>query len=128
MTQKVSAQTTRPSAWGLLCDRWFLVQTEGLSITHERIGVGCGGVEAVRQRTPQFFYVLQGKAAIQVNGTELLLSRREGCLVPAGAPHRLRNGGSEELHCLVISGGEGHVADADPAADTVAGEPAPSAV
>jgi putative monooxygenase len=44
----------------------------------------------------EFLYVVAGAITVEIDGEPATVGTREGILVPKGAPHRVRNEGSEE--------------------------------
>lgn len=59
-------------------------------------------------RSRQFFYVLDGEAALELQGTVHRLCRGEGLHVPPGAAHQMRNDGASDLRFLVVSAPRSH--------------------
>ena len=57
----------------------------------------------MHQRTTQFFYVLAGELAIELNGEAHRLTPFTGLTVPTQTPHQVFNRGSEDARFLVIS-------------------------
>ncbi len=54
-------------------------------------------------RAQQFFYVLEGEAALEVEGTAHTLQAGQGLHVPPGSRHQMRNDSDTPLRFLVIS-------------------------
>ena len=51
----------------------------------------------------QFFFVLSGRAQMEVAGEVISINAGEGIHIPAEVRHRIRNVSTEELRFLVIS-------------------------
>ncbi|HEX4021823.1 MAG TPA: cupin domain-containing protein [Acidobacteriaceae bacterium] len=60
-------------------------------------------VRHLHQRSRQFFFVLAGEAALEVDGCEHQLIAHQGLEVAPGIAHQIFNRGKEDLHFLVIS-------------------------
>lgn len=89
--------------WGQNCDGWHLVQSDSLSIIYERMPPGTQEVRHFHNKAQQFFFVLEGEAALELDGKEFFIHAREGVHVPAGKPHQMFNRSSAEVFFLVIS-------------------------
>ena len=85
------------------CDGWHLHRTAELSVIEERMPPGTAEQRHLHRRSTQFFYVLTGELAIEVNGEEHRLSPNTGLIIPAGSPHQVFNHGTEDARFLVIS-------------------------
>ena len=73
--------------WGEACDGWHLVKLDELSVIRERVPPGAGETRHRHARARQFFYVLEGNAVIEVEGTRHALRAGEGLHVPPLAAH-----------------------------------------
>ena len=105
---KASTATAEHYTWGTRCDGWHLLRSDALSVIEERIPPGTGEVLHYHQRAQQFFYILSGTATFEVAGEVCIVGMREGLPIPAGAPHKISNGGAEDLWFLVISEPKAH--------------------
>ena len=85
------------------CDGWHLHRTDGLGVIEERMPPGSAERRHLHQWATQFFYVLGGELAIELNGEEHRLTPLTGLAVPAQTPHQVFNRGSEDARFLVIS-------------------------
>lgn len=99
----VSVENADHFIWGNKCDGWHLVKSAQLSVIQERVPSGCSEERHCHIKAEQFFFVLSGVAAIEVNGVVHEVNPHEGLYVPAGAPHQLRNEKADELVFIVIS-------------------------
>lgn len=99
--------TSRDSAehygWGDCCDGWYLVKNDRLNVIQERMPPGSSETRHRHRKAQQFFYVLNGEAALDLDGRVLVLHAAEGALVPAGAAHRMQNRSGRDLEFLVTS-------------------------
>ncbi|CAH9064617.1 hypothetical protein PSECIP111951_03175 [Pseudoalteromonas holothuriae] len=89
--------------WGNVCDGWHLATTKGLSVIQERLPPNAQEVRHFHHFAEQFFYILDGKAWLEVNGEQFILLSGQGMHVSANTPHQLKNTSLETLNMLVIS-------------------------
>jgi len=89
--------------WGEHCDGWHLLQSSALSVIQERVPPGGREQRHHHSRATQFFYVLTGEAAIELNGVRHIVRAQQGLTVPAGEPHQFFNLSNDDVHFLVIS-------------------------
>ncbi|HKE48136.1 MAG TPA: cupin domain-containing protein [Rhodanobacteraceae bacterium] len=94
--------------WGDACDGWHLLKLDGFSVIRERVPPGVSEVRHRHSRAGQFFYVLDGAAVIEVNGTRHALAAGQGLHVPPGAAHQFRNESAGDVHFLVVSVPKSH--------------------
>ena len=99
----ISKATAEHYPWGNGCDGWHLVKNPQLSVIQERMPVGTGEVRHFHHHAQQFFYVLAGRAVMEVDSRTIVLSAGEGTWIPAGTLHQMRNDSDAEVHFLVIS-------------------------
>ncbi len=89
--------------WGEGCDGWHLLKRQDLSVIAERVPAGVREVRHRHARARQFFYVLSGRAVIELEGREIALGEGQGLEIPPGSAHQFRNDSPGEVHFLVIS-------------------------
>jgi mannose-6-phosphate isomerase-like protein (cupin superfamily) len=56
----------------------------------------------------QFFYILQGEAALEIDGNVFILRAQQGIEVPPKVAHQFRNESGSEVRFLVISVPKAH--------------------
>lgn len=105
---KIDKQTAAHYHWGDDCDGWFLLDTANLTVIEERVPPGKGEVKHVHTKAQQFFYVLQGVANIELDGTWFALAAGQSIHIPPGIPHQLVNNQPVDLRFLVISNPKSH--------------------
>lgn len=98
-----SVETGKHYIWGDNCDGWHLVASENLSVIQERVPSGCSEVRHLHVKAEQFFYILNGQANLEVDGTIHVLNSNQGFHVPSGIPHTLSNKSGEDLEMIVVS-------------------------
>jgi len=89
--------------WGGICDGWHLVRDVELSVIEERMPPGAGERRHFHLRARQFFYVLRGDLAMEVDGRHHRLSAGEGLEIAPGEPHQASNTSQADVRFLVIS-------------------------
>lgn len=94
--------------WGERCDGWHFLKNDLLSIIHERVPAGCKEVRHLHKKSRQFFYVLNGIATIEIDGTTHRLNAGEGIEVAPEVPHQFKNTSNEDVNFLVISSPNSH--------------------
>lgn len=108
MSDVVSRATAVHYVWGGTCDGWHLLRSGDLGVIEERVPAGAGETAHLHRRARQFFYVLSGRARMELPGRTVTLSAGEGCAVEPSTPHRLANAGGEDLRFLVVSAPHSH--------------------
>jgi mannose-6-phosphate isomerase-like protein (cupin superfamily) len=85
--------------------RWLLRagETGGELVRFEMWTTPGGGVVGthVHRRSTERFEVLSGRLVLEAGHEQRVLLAGEQGVVPAGVPHRWRNGGEDELHMVV---------------------------
>jgi len=94
--------------WGEVCDGWHLLKLDGFSVIRERVPPGGAEKRHRHRHARQFFYVLDGAAAIEIDGVRHELAAGQGLHVPPGAAHRFRNESNADVHVLVVSVPKSH--------------------
>lgn len=104
----VSTANAPHYTWGRQCDGWHLLQGGDLSVIEERMPPGTAEVRHRHARARQFFYVLEGEAVLELEGTAHRLRAREGLHVPPGTAHQMRNESARDVRFLVVSSPRSH--------------------
>ena len=107
-SQPVSSASAEHYVWGDGCDGWHLVKDAKLSVIEERMPAGTSEVPHYHRQAQQFFFVLSGKAVVELEGQQLHLSAGEGVHVAPGTPHCFKNVSKQEVHFIVISAPPSH--------------------
>jgi mannose-6-phosphate isomerase-like protein (cupin superfamily) len=94
--------------WGNLCDGWHLVQRDELSIIKEKMPPGASEARHYHQKSRQFFYILTGRATMEVQDKKYFLFPSDGIEIPPLVPHKIRNESEEEMNFIVVSQPESH--------------------
>jgi mannose-6-phosphate isomerase-like protein (cupin superfamily) len=99
----VSRENGEHYVWGDGCDGGHLMKSEELSVLEERMPPGTAEVRHWHRRAQQFFYVLSGRATMEIDGKMVEVGAGEGVHIPAGVAHQMKNESGEEARFLVIS-------------------------
>jgi mannose-6-phosphate isomerase-like protein (cupin superfamily) len=99
----ISKSTAEHYIWASQCDGWHLVRNPQLSVIQERMSTGTSEVRHFHHHAQQFFYILSGKAVMEVDGRPIVVTAGEGIWIPPGTSHQMRNDSGDEVHFLVIS-------------------------
>jgi quercetin dioxygenase-like cupin family protein len=94
--------------WGQSCDGWHLLASDDLSVIEERMPPGAFEQRHRHARARQFFYVLEGEAALELEGIVHHLHRGEGLHVAPGSAHQMRNESGAEVRFMVVSSPKSH--------------------
>jgi mannose-6-phosphate isomerase-like protein (cupin superfamily) len=89
--------------WGEVCDGWHLLQNSNLSVIEERVPPGASEVPHHHTHAQQFFYILEGRAVMELAGQPILLRAGQGIAIPPGVVHRFCNDSDSEVRFLTIS-------------------------
>ena len=99
----VGAATARPSESGDGCTGWTLVALPSLHVMEEQMAAGTRERRHFHRNTTQFYYVLDGKATVEVGSTSVAVEAGQGIEIGIGDPHQIRNETDAALRFLVIS-------------------------
>jgi mannose-6-phosphate isomerase-like protein (cupin superfamily) len=106
-TRTTHAVIDRSSAahytWGDGCDGWHLLRSPTLSVIEERMPPGTSEVRHYHRAAQQFFYVLTGALAVEIDGVECSIASGQGISVTAGVPHEVRNASASDATFLIVS-------------------------
>jgi len=99
----INRATAEHYTWGQKCDGWYLVEEAHLGVIQEQMPPGTNEVRHFHQKAQQFFFILSGEAALEVEGEEVTLHSGEGLHVSSGMSHQIRNVSNCPVEFLVIS-------------------------
>jgi mannose-6-phosphate isomerase-like protein (cupin superfamily) len=103
-----SAKNAEHYLWGDGCDGWHLLNRDDVSVIQERMPLGTSEQMHYHKIARQFFFVLDGRATMDVDGERVVLGKHQGIEIPPGVSHQLRNESSEDLSFLVFSVPKSH--------------------
>lgn len=101
--KKASIDTAPHYTWGQQCDGWRLVDTPQLTIIQERMPPHTAEQLHSHEQVQQYFHVLSGQAAFDIDSTCVMVEMGEGVHIPPGHRHRILNETDQELLFIVTS-------------------------
>ena len=90
-------------SWGDNCSGWHLVKREDLSIIQEKVPPGKSEKQHYHKRGRQFFFILKGKAVIEIEGKKYYLNSNQGISIEPGKNHKFYNESEKYVIFLVIT-------------------------
>jgi mannose-6-phosphate isomerase-like protein (cupin superfamily) len=104
MTSKIiDKESVEHYFWGEKCDSWVYVDTESLSVKHERMPGGTREKLHFHSQAQQFFFILKGSATFYLEGEKVEVAEQKGLLIKPGTKHFIANETDELFEFLVIS-------------------------
>ena len=100
---KVNQNSAEEYQWGSGCLGWRLVNRTEMSVIRERMPPGTCEVRHYHLKSRQFFFILQGRARIELDGQQIALAKDDGLEIPPGVPHQIFNDAREPLEFLLVS-------------------------
>lgn len=94
--------------WGNDCDGWHLVQSDSLSIIHEKMPPGSSENLHYHNNAQQFFYILKGSAVFEVENETFKVHNGQGFYIPPKKKHRIFNESDQALEFIVTSEPKSH--------------------
>ena len=99
----VSKENSDHYVWGDNCDGWHLLKNANLHVIRESVPPGKSEKPHFHSIAQQFFFILSGKAVMELEGSDHILSIGQGIHIPAGKAHQFKNPFQEPVEFLVIS-------------------------
>jgi mannose-6-phosphate isomerase-like protein (cupin superfamily) len=103
MDERIQASGENHYLWGGICDGWHLVRNGSLSVIEERMPPDTTEQRHFHTHARQFFYVLDGELAMEIDGQLVVLGPRQGLEIAPGRPHQAMNRSGADVRFLVIS-------------------------
>lgn len=94
--------------WGDSCDGWHLLKTNSLSIIQEKMPPNTSETLHFHKNAQQFFYILKGVAAFEVEGELFDVSEKQGFHIKPNQKHKIFNKTANDLEFIVISEPKSH--------------------
>jgi mannose-6-phosphate isomerase-like protein (cupin superfamily) len=85
------------------CDGWYLVRTPELNIIEELMPPGTSEARHHHVRARQFFFVLEGKLAMEIEHHSFTVKAGEGIEIAPGQQHQAMNRSKVPLRIMVTS-------------------------
>ncbi len=108
MSLAVGRSNAESYQWGQASSGWHLLKSEQLSIIEELVPPGDCESRHFHRKSQQFFYVLEGVATIEIDGSTVDVHAGYGLHVPALSVHQLFNHSTMDLRFIVVSNPESH--------------------
>ena len=89
--------------WGGVCDGWHFVKRQDMSVIAERVPPGARETRHFHPTARQFFYILSGRATIEIDGDRVVLEVGQGVEIAPGVAHQFINDSPDDVHFLVVS-------------------------
>jgi mannose-6-phosphate isomerase-like protein (cupin superfamily) len=89
--------------WGDNCDGWRLLDSDSLSVIHERMPAGTREKKHYHRKAQQFFFMLSGEAKFYFDEEPVTVKAQQGIHIPAGTKHFISNESGSDIEFLVIS-------------------------
>ena len=99
----IHKETAEHYSRGNGCDGWRLVKRTDVSVIQETMPLGSNEIRHLHRQAWQFFFVLRGKATLEINQKVFVLKTFHRMEVLPGVPHQIFNESEQELEILVIS-------------------------
>ncbi|MDO9374057.1 MAG: cupin domain-containing protein [Ferruginibacter sp.] len=101
--EKITPGNSGHYKWGMDCDGWHLLKNERLSVIQEKMPPGTFEQIHFHATAQQLFFILEGTATFELNGSEVVVGPRESIHIPPGDVHKISNNSTCDLEFLVIS-------------------------
>lgn len=89
--------------WGNGCDGWVLVDTETLSVKHERMPPQTAEALHYHEKAQQFFFILKGISTFEVENERIEVEEGKGIHIIPGKKHRIINNTAEDIEFILSS-------------------------
>ena len=99
----VSIDNAEHYVWGEVCDGWYLLKRDDMSVIQEL--VPAGGMEMMHYHTMarQFFYILEGQGSMTFEDQTVILEKGQGIEIAPLVKHQFKNHSNADVHFLVVS-------------------------
>ena len=104
----VSKENADHYNWGDHCEGWRFVDDPGISVIQERMPPGASEVSHFHERAKQFFFILNGRAEVSLDGKETVLHPGMGIEIASQCKHHIRNPGPDILEFILVSSPNTH--------------------
>lgn len=89
--------------WGEINEGWRLLDSDSLSVIHEKMQAGTKEKKHVHSKSQQYFFMLAGEAVFYFENEYVNVKTKQGIHIPAGTVHYIANETNEAIEFLVIS-------------------------
>lgn len=99
----ISKRTAPSFVWREVCDGWRLLDADDVSVIQERMPPGSAEVLHLHTRVRQLYFVLDGKATVDVGDSCEVLGAGDAVVIEPATAHRISNRSQASMEFLVIS-------------------------
>ena len=99
----INKSNARHYSWGTGCESWVYMESENLSVKHEKMPAGTKEQLHYHKKAQQFFFILQGEATFYLEGDKNIIAPQCGIWITPGQQHYIANETDQPLEFLVIS-------------------------
>jgi mannose-6-phosphate isomerase-like protein (cupin superfamily) len=99
----INKEKIAPRPWGSGCFSWDLVDRADMLVVQEAMPPGTAEVRHFHSGARQFFFVLSGELAIEVEGERTALSMHDGIEIAPGRAHQVLNESDSEATFLAVA-------------------------
>lgn len=99
----LSITTDEHYKWGDDFDAWYLVKTNNLKVVKKSLPSGGRDGRHYHNTMEQYYFIIEGKASIELEGEHFLLEKNQGLYISRGSIHRISNDTKNELVFTVTS-------------------------
>ena len=89
--------------WGNGCTAWSLMDLLEMGIKEEWMPSGTSEMVHKHEKSVQFFYILDGEAAMEIEGNRYVLKVGDGIMIQSGEWHRISCEQATGVKFLVVS-------------------------
>jgi mannose-6-phosphate isomerase-like protein (cupin superfamily) len=89
--------------WGDDCHGWVFIDTEALSVKQELMPPDTAETVHLHRSATQVFFILKGRALINIDGVNNTLKPEQGISVEPGQEHCVSNNQSVDLEFIIYS-------------------------
>ena len=89
--------------WGDDCHGWVFIDTEALSVKQELMPPDTTETMHLHKLSTQVFFILKGRALININGVKSILKPEQGITILSGQEHCISNDQPVDLEFIIYS-------------------------
>lgn len=105
---KIDKASAEHYLWQEVCDGWHFVKSDDLSVIVEKMPPFTAEDMHYHEKSRQFFFIIDGEAAMILDGEEFVLQAGEGIEIKPLQRHQMRNDFKSPLEFIVISSPKAH--------------------
>lgn len=103
LVKKIDRKTAKHYFWKDVCDGWYLLDSNELSVIAEKMPPGSVEDMHFHRKARQFFYMLSGEAVMRFPEREEILSAGDGIEIEPNEIHQMKNDSSQAAEFIVVS-------------------------